>query len=118
MDASIVTYLVIAHLVGDFILQNEAMQRKSSSSLVCTKHVVAYSLPFLPLWVAYLVPTWLIVAILVQHWCQDRWALHLRWMKWYRQTPPDRWPVGPLCVDQAWHIACIGIFSWVAKYIG
>ena len=47
-------------------------------------------------------------AILAQHWAQDRFALHLKWMAAYKQTPPDKWPVGPLCMDQSWHLAFIG----------
>ena len=41
------SYLIIAHLVGDFLLQNDWMQAKSRSSSVCTAHVACYSIPFL-----------------------------------------------------------------------
>lgn len=50
-----------------------------------------------------------LILIGVQHYAQDRYALHLRWMKFYGQTPPDKWPVGPLCIDQAMHIVWIAI---------
>jgi hypothetical protein len=87
------------------------MQTKSKSSLVCTVHVAAYSLPFLALVLWFGLPVWAFAAIITQHWLQDRFALHLKWMKLYRQTPPDMWPVGPLCMDQAWHIAFIGLIG-------
>jgi hypothetical protein len=29
----------------------------------------------------------------------------------YQQTTPDLWPVGPLCIDQAFHITFIAIVS-------
>ena len=100
--------LIIAHLIGDFLLQNHWMQAKSQNSLVCTAHVACYSIPFVALVIAGVLPIWALLAILAQHWAQDRFALHLKWMSAYKQTPPDKWPVGPLCVDQSWHLAFIG----------
>lgn len=101
--------LVCAHLVGDFLLQNDWMQRKSKSSLVCTIHVIWYSIPFWPLEIWGDLPPLALGAILVQHWLQDRYSLHMKWMVAYGQTTPDKWPVGPLCIDQAWHIG----FLWI-----
>lgn len=99
--------LIVCHLTGDFILQNDFMQAKSKSSLICSLHVGVYSLPFLLL--AGTVSPWAMFLILLEHWLQDRFALHLRWMRLYQQTPPEKWPAGPLCVDQAMHIAFIGL---------
>ena len=100
--------LIIAHLIGDFLLQNDWMQAKSRSSAVCSVHVACYSIPFLVLVAAGALPLWTLLAILAQHWAQDRFALHLKWMRAYKQTPPEKWPVGPLCMDQSWHLAFIG----------
>jgi len=105
-----IAYLICAHLVGDFLLQNHWMQQKSKSSLVCSVHVLCYSLPFWFL-VAAGLPVAALGAILAQHWLQDRFALHLKWMTVYGQTTPDKWPVGPLCMDQAWHIG----FLWLIE---
>lgn len=107
----IVFYLWVAHMFGDVILQNHWMQKKSKDSFVCTVHVVVYSWCF---W--FLLPWPLVIAILAEHWLQDRFGLHLAWMRLYRQTTPDKWPVGPLCIDQAWHltwIACVCSFGGV-----
>jgi len=101
------SYLIAAHLFGDFPLQNHWMQRKAQSSFVCTVHVLCYSLPFWGLVALGIVPGWLVVVLLVEHWFQDRFGLHIKWMKFYRQTTPDKWPVGPLCMDQAWHVSFI-----------
>jgi hypothetical protein len=110
--------LIVAHLVGDFILQDDSMARlKSSSHWVCYRHIGFYSLPFAVLLLSGLLPLWAFLAIMAQHYVQDRYALHLRWMKFYGQTPPERWPVGPLCVDQAMHlawIACVLLFPLAA----
>jgi len=107
----LLSYLIIAHLIGDFLLQNHWMQAKSKNSIVCSVHVAFYSLPFWVLvWRGYL-PCWAIGAILCQHWFQDRFALHLRWMKLYRQSPPEMWTVGPLCIDQSMHLAFVGLIA-------
>jgi hypothetical protein len=97
-------HLIGAHAIGDFCLQNDWMQRKSKSSFVCTVHVACYALPFAWLLAKGIAPLWIVVALLTEHWLQDRFGLHLKWMKLYRQTTPDKWPVGPLCMDQAMHI--------------
>lgn len=105
--------LIVAHIVGDFLLQNDWMQAKSRSSFACLIHVLAYSIPF---WAVCALgfPALAALAILVQHFIQDRFSLHLRWMRLIGQTPPDRWPPGPLFVDQAWHIASIAAISLLA----
>ena len=106
------SYLIIAHLIGDFLLQNDWMQAKSRSSLVCSAHVACYSIPFALIWGATRWPIWALAAILLEHWVQDRFALHLKWMRLYRQTAPDKWPVGPLCMDQSMHLAFIAALSF------
>ena len=106
------SYLIIAHLVGDFLLQNDWMQAKSRSSSVCAAHVACYSIPFLLIWGATGWPLWVLAVILAEHWAQDRFGLHLKWMRAYGQTTPDKWPVGPLCVDQSMHLAVIAALSF------
>jgi hypothetical protein len=107
--------LIIAHLIGDFLLQNHWMQAKSKDTFICAIHVIAYSLPFVALVLLGLCPDWVFTAILIQHFLQDRFALHLKWMRVFQQTTPAMWPVGPLCVDQAWHVAFIGLFYLIAS---
>lgn len=107
--------LIGAHLIGDFLLQNHWMQAKSKNSWVCTVHVLCYSLPFWLLVGLGQLPALLCVMILVQHWQQDRFALHLKWMSTYRQTTPDKWPVGPLCMDQAFHVGFMWLLCLVKK---
>ncbi len=85
------------------------MQAKSRSSWVCTVHLLCYSLPWLLLLWGGIVSSPALVLILVQHWLQDRFSLHLRWMEAYGQTKPQDWPVGPLCVDQSWHLVWVAL---------
>ncbi len=110
-----IALLIACHLIGDFLLQNHWMQRKSQSSWVCTIHVFAYSAPFstLSLLPHHWIPHWAYLAILIQHWLQDRFALHLKWMKLYGQSTPEQWPLGPLFVDQAMHIAFLGLIGYI-----
>lgn len=105
--------LFCAHLLGDFILQNDGMQAKSRCSLICTCHVAMYSLGFIALATLGYVPWIAVLIIVVQHWLQDRFALHLKWMKFFGHSTPDKWPVGPLCIDQAFHLLFIGILSLI-----
>lgn len=105
--------LLAAHAFGDGPLQNHWMQAKSKSSLVCTIHVALYSTGFIALYAMNLLPWWALYAILIQHWLQDRFALHLKWMRFYKQTPPDLWPVGPLFMDQTWHVAFLGLITLI-----
>ena len=108
--------ILAAHALGDFLLQNHWMQRKNQDSCVCATHVLFYSFPFTLLLAATLIrpelnflQPWQWIAIILQHYLQDRYSLHLKWMQFYGQTPPDKWPVGPLFVDQAMHLTWMGI---------
>lgn len=106
--------LIVCHLIGDFLLQNHWMQSKSKDSFVCSVHVLCYAIPFSVLFYFSSSHLWLMFAILAEHWLQDRFGLHLYWMRFYGQTTPDRWPVGPLCMDQSMHIAWIGVLCFFA----
>lgn len=45
---------------------------------------------------------------MIQHYLQDRYQLHLKWMRVIHSSPIDKWPMGPLIHDQAMHLAWIG----------
>lgn len=108
-------YLIAAHLIGDFLLQNHWMQRKGKDTGVCFVHVTAYAIPWVVLVLLRIIPEWFFVAVYVQHFLQDRFQLHVRWMKFYGQTTPEQWPMGPLCVDQAMHLSFIGALALLAQ---
>ena len=67
---------LIAHLIGDFIIQNDWMAvNKKKSSFACLVHVMTYLIPFLLCslsWVQILV-------IGAQHFIQDRTDI----IKWF-----------------------------------
>ena len=98
---------ILAHFIGDFLFQNDWMQKKTTSNLHCTIHVVVYLVPFLVTGL----PWWKIVLIGVQHFLQDRLGWAVVWQKFVRQTPPEKWPTGRLIVDQVIHILFL---YWIA----
>lgn len=80
---------IVAHVVGDFILQSDWMAReKYRSSWACLVHVVTYTLPFLlltrePVALAIIAGT---------HFMIDRWRLP-RFLIWAKNLPfPGRRP--------------------------
>jgi len=77
---------IVAHFVGDFLLQNDWMAReKGHNSFACLVHVCFYSLPFLLITQS---PTALAV-IVGTHFAIDRWGL-VRMLIWARNAPfPD-----------------------------
>ena len=110
-------YLIAAHLLGDFILQNDWMQKKSKSSFVCSVHVLFYLIPFVAVAVWGGLYWWAFAIIGIEHWLQDRFSLHIKWMKFYRQTTPDKWKEGPLCVDQSFHVVSIAIVVVIQEIV-
>lgn len=69
---------IVAHLVGDYILQSDWMaNEKTKRSIAALAHVLCYSLPFLffrPSFAAW-------ALIVVTHFVIDRWRL-ARYMVW------------------------------------
>lgn len=106
-------HLLAAHLVGDFVFQNDWMaQGKRRSSFVCAVHVAAYMAAFIPVLLFASYPAWIYPLIALEHFVQDRFGLAERWMHLFGQTGPDKWPAGPLCVDQAMHVAFLSLCLW------
>jgi len=98
---------IYAHLIGDFVIQNDWMQRKGTSSLHCTVHVLTYLVPFLFAGLAW----WQIILIGVQHWLQDRFNIAGRWQRVWLQTPAEKWPQGRFYVDQTLHVLWIAFVA-------
>lgn len=87
--------IILAHLVGDYLLQSHWMATtKTSSSVATLAHAIAYSTPFLLLTQA---PAAL-AFILVTHFCIDRWRL-ARYVIFAKNfiSPPSSWPKWERC---------------------
>lgn len=80
----LVAELVIAHLLGDFMLQTATMADTKyrlgwSGTVWCTIHVCIYTAVLASIFsqVSFL----LVVGIFVPHWLIDRYSLAYRWMQ-------------------------------------
>jgi hypothetical protein len=102
----------VAHLIGDFILQNEWMAtKKTQSSFVCMVHVLVYLVPFLLCNLQW----WQIALIGAQHFVEDRKMLFTSfWMRVWKRVPPENWNLR-LFVDQAFHIVWIEVVVLIGE---
>lgn len=101
--------LILAHLLGDYVLQNDWQARqKTSSSVACAVHVLLYTLVHVAVVETFASwPWWAYVAIAVPHFVVDRWGLAGWWMKnvsgqsrFYSAMSP--WSV--VVVDNTFHL--------------
>jgi len=95
---------VLAHFIGDFLLQNDWMAKnKKQSSFICTIHVLCYMIPFLLVelnWIQF-------ILIATQHWLQDR----TKFIAWYckllgifqGELKQNTLPWGHFVIDQIFH---------------
>lgn len=95
---------VLAHLIGDYILQNDWMAiNKKKSNFACFVHVVTYMIPFLFTGIVW----WLLIIIAVEHYIQDRTNI----VKWFMikkgsdKFATDMW--GVIVTDNILHILFI-----------
>lgn len=101
---------VLAHFIGDFLLQNDWQALgKKKSSLICTIHVILYMLPFL---LTNLSWTQLLL-ISIQHWLQDRTTFIKWWCKtlgsFQNELKYESLSWGHFVIDQIFHF----IWIWI-----
>jgi hypothetical protein len=102
----------VAHLIGDFILQNEWMvASKKTKSYVCLVHVVVYLIPFLLTGLQW----WQILLIGAQHFVQDRSEFVFWWMRVWKKVNAETWDQLALFVDQAFHLMWIEAIILLGK---
>jgi hypothetical protein len=98
---------IFAHLIGDYLLQNDWMAKgKKGSSLVCLAHVATYMMPFLFIGAAW----WQLLAIAAQHFAQDRtkvvnWFLNATGKADFAKPPMAPWSI--IVVDNTFHVLFI-----------
>lgn len=128
----IVLWLLVAHLVGDYVLQTrwEAVEKFGWTRLAIrrrTAHVASYLIPFLPIVFTHQRGVWqgqaFVVGLVVLHWLTDaqRFPSTLGdWLAWHlgadtRQfnLPPNPWPSIPLVLDQTAHLIQIAVLAQV-----
>lgn len=102
---------LLAHFIGDFIIQNDWMAKnKKVSHLACFVHVVTYLIPFL---LTELTTSQLLL-IGIQHYAQDRWHFVKWFLDYSGKHEFGRAPLHPwstFVVDGIFHI------SWITLVI-
>lgn len=104
--------LIVSHLVGDYILQNDYMAKnKKISSAVCGLHAATYILPF-----AFCgLSAYQLVLIALQHYLQDRTNFVIWFMSKSGKSDFSKAPLAPwsiFVVDNTFHLL------WIAIVVG
>jgi hypothetical protein len=100
---------IYAHLIGDYLLQNDWMvSRKKQSHAACTVHVALYMLPFLWCDLSYMQ----FLAIGLQHFLQDRsnfivWLMRVKGSSRFAEPPMAPWSI--VVTDNVVHILFIAL---------
>lgn len=104
---------IYAHLIGDYILQNDWMalnkKKKSFSALV---HVITYCIPF----VFCHLELWQILLIGIQHYFVDRtnfvvWFMKVKGSEKFATGPCSPWSI--IVIDNILHILWIAFVVWL-----
>jgi Protein of unknown function (DUF3307) len=126
---SLFDWLLIGHLVGDFIFQSDQIARNKTDRwpwmlghlavymVVITAVVLGYAL-------THPLPPWLVVAallwILATHMVLDRRAFTQWWMRLMRMEPDRLWLA--IVVDQTFHLVTLAIvaqtLAWASGWGG
>lgn len=101
----------LAHLIGDYLLQNDYLESgKKTSSSTCFVHVAAYMLPFLFCGFQW----WQLVAIAIQHFIQDRtgfivWFMKAKGSGEFATGPCSPWSI--IVTDNIIHVLTIALIA-------
>jgi hypothetical protein len=104
---------VLAHLIGDYIFQNDWMsQNKKKSDLHCSVHVVCYMVPFVLCGFAW----WQFLLIALQHYAIDRtnfvvWFMKVKGQNIFATGPCFPW--SQIVVDNILHVLWIAFVAWI-----
>jgi len=101
---------ILAHFIGDFVIQNDWMAiNKKRSNWICTIHVFFYMIPFLFTELTVIQLT----LVAIQHWLQDRTVFIGWWCKlvgsFQNELNHKSLPWGHFVVDQIFHFLWIWI---------
>lgn len=125
-------WVLIAHLIGDYVLQSHVMAlKKTQDGLWALLHATLYGTPYAALLGYYAGTTWISFAMLLilvlTHAVIDRYRLAVSWCRWYgvgfpgfwmearhfQKPPPELATWLPILVDNTLHLtintACIAV---------
>lgn len=104
---------IYAHLIGDYILQNDWMAlNKKKKNIPALVHTAIYCLPFL----FCSLSLWQIGLIGVQHFLQDRttfinWLMRVKGSEKFANGPCSPWSI--IITDNIVHILWIAFVVWL-----
>lgn len=105
---------IFAHLIGDYLLQNDWMAKnKKASSLVCFVHTALYIVPFLFCGLIW----WQLLLIAAQHFAQDRtnfivWLMNKKGSGEFAKPPMAPWSI--IVTDNIVHILFIALLVGIS----
>lgn len=115
---SLFNWLLVGHLIADWMLQNDWMARNKQQHWLAPAifvHCTVYTLTLLlTVWFTQLdrftAPQYLLfgVGIFLSHWLIDAGNLAARWMQWLRQS---RLVFVQVMVDQTMHVVVIALLA-------
>lgn len=106
-------YWLLAHFIGDFIIQTDWMARnKKTNHVACWVHSITYIIPFLPLMALGFTSWWQLALVASQHSLQDGTDFVLWFMKktgseGFTKAPMAPWSV--IIVDNILHISFMAL---------
>jgi hypothetical protein len=107
---------LVAHLIGDYILQNDFQaQNKRKSSWVCALHCTLYS-GIMFCYTGW--PWWVMFLVWVEHFLQDRTPFVAWFMRFNRQERFMQPPLGPwsmIVVDNTFHLTFLFLTSELVR---
>jgi hypothetical protein len=121
-DMNPFTWLLIGHLLGDWVLQNDWMARGKRAGLLTlagTVHVAIYTATVMcALWfsgtpnrdLAFYLGAG--AAVSISHWLIDSGNGVERWMRFYGQSHLE---VVRMMVDQVLHLLVLALIAWAAE---
>ena len=107
---------VYAHLIGDYLLQNDWMAlNKKRRTIPALLHVAVYCVPFLFTGLA----GWQIALIGVQHFLQDRtsfimWFMRIKGSGQFATGPCAPWSI--IVTDNIIHLLWIALVAWLPAW--
>lgn len=106
---------IYAHLIGDYIIQNDWMaQNKKKSTKHCLVHVITYLIPFLFCNLEW----WQLLLIGIQHFHSDR-TNFIGWLAIKKGSrkfmDPPMWPWSYIILDNIIHILWMAFVVWIGE---
>lgn len=110
-------HFIYAHLIGDYIFQNDWLAlNKKKSDLHCSIHVACYMIPFLLCGLNW----WQFLLIAAQHYAIDRtnfvvWFMKIKGSGQFATGPCSPWSI--IVMDNILHILWIAFIIWLPKVV-